>query len=81
MITLSSLAEEISPESPAISIAAVPSAPSCYSITVFTLRNNPRTTRRGVGDYHKWIRQQIETNRPYDEWVRELITEIGRAHV
>lgn len=43
-----------------------------------TLRNNPRLTRRGLLDYHSWIRKQIETNRPYNEWVKELVTATGR---
>lgn len=42
------------------------------------LRNNPRLTRRGLLDYHRWIREKIEKNRPYDEFVRELLTATGR---
>lgn len=43
-----------------------------------TLRNNPRLTRLGLSSYYTWIRKQVESNRPYDEWVRELITASGR---
>ncbi len=42
------------------------------------LRNNPRLTRRGFGAYHQWIREQVAANRPYDEFVRDLITASGR---
>lgn len=43
-----------------------------------TLRNNPQLTRRGLLDYYKWIRAQISTNRPYNEWVKELVTASGK---
>jgi hypothetical protein len=43
-----------------------------------TLRNNPRVTRLGAGDYARWIREQVQKNRPYDEWVRELLTAEGK---
>ncbi len=43
------------------------------------LRNNPRTTRSGAGAYATWIRTQLAKNRPYDEWVRDLVTATGRA--
>jgi len=43
-----------------------------------TLRNNFRLTRAGAGDYAKWIREQVEKNRPYDEWVRELLAAQGK---
>lgn len=43
------------------------------------LRNNPRQTRLGTSYYSDWIREQIETNRPYDEWVRDLITAGGKT--
>lgn len=42
------------------------------------LRNNPRVTRRGMLDYYRWIRAQIATNRPYDQFVRDLLTATGR---
>ncbi|MBM3457404.1 MAG: DUF1553 domain-containing protein [Armatimonadetes bacterium] len=43
------------------------------------LRNNPRLTRRGFGAYHKWIRDQVAANRPWDEFVREIVTASGRS--
>jgi hypothetical protein len=43
-----------------------------------TLRNNPRLTRLGLGAYAKWIREQVETNRPYDQFVRDLVTASGK---
>jgi hypothetical protein len=42
------------------------------------LRNNPRLTRAGVGPFHTWIREQIAKNRPYDEFVRDLLTATGK---
>ena len=44
-----------------------------------TLRNNPRLTRVGVVPYANWIREQIAKNRPYDEFVRDLLTASGRT--
>jgi hypothetical protein len=32
---------------------------------------------RGAFEFHRWLRGQFATNRPYDEWVRELITASG----
>lgn len=32
---------------------------------------------RGAFEFHRWLRSQMESNRPYDEWVRELITATG----
>jgi hypothetical protein len=43
-----------------------------------TLRNNPRLTRLGLGAYARWIREQVEKNRPYDEFVRDLLTATGK---
>lgn len=43
-----------------------------------TLRNNPQLTRVGAADYAGWVRKQLETNRPYDEWVRDLLTATGK---
>jgi hypothetical protein len=43
-----------------------------------TLRNNPRLTRQGLLDYSNWIREQIARNRPYDQFVRELLTASGK---
>jgi len=34
---------------------------------------------RGAYSFHRWLRKQIATNRPYDEWVRELITASGNS--
>jgi hypothetical protein len=31
-----------------------------------------------VGSYYKWIREQLATNRPYDQWVTDLITASGK---
>ncbi|MBI3860578.1 MAG: DUF1553 domain-containing protein [Planctomycetia bacterium] len=32
---------------------------------------------RGAFELHRWLRQQFAANRPYDQWVRELITAAG----
>ncbi len=32
---------------------------------------------RGAFELHRWLRGQFAVNRPYDEWVRELITAAG----
>ncbi|MDA0284037.1 MAG: DUF1553 domain-containing protein [Planctomycetota bacterium] len=32
---------------------------------------------RGAYEFHQWLRNQIAVNRPYDEWVRELLTATG----
>lgn len=32
---------------------------------------------RGAYEFHQWLRKQIAENRPYNEWVRELLTATG----
>ena len=32
---------------------------------------------RGAYEFHHWLRKQMAENRPYDEWVRELLTATG----
>jgi hypothetical protein len=34
---------------------------------------------RGAYAFQHWLRRQMATNRPYDEWVRELITATGNS--
>ena len=34
---------------------------------------------RGAYEFHRWLRTQILTNRPYDKWVRELLTATGNS--
>lgn len=34
---------------------------------------------RGAFEFHRWLRDQMARNRPYDEWVRELITASGNS--
>ena len=34
---------------------------------------------RGAYVFHRWIRRQIETNRPYDEWVKDIIVASGNS--
>lgn len=35
---------------------------------------------RGAFEFHHWLRDQFAVNRPYDEWVRELITAAGDSN-
>jgi hypothetical protein len=42
------------------------------------LRNNPRLTREGALPYSNWIRDQVRQNRPFDQWVRDLLTATGK---
>jgi hypothetical protein len=32
---------------------------------------------RGAYEFHAWLREQFSSNRPYDQWVRELVTATG----
>ncbi|MCC7374221.1 MAG: DUF1553 domain-containing protein [Verrucomicrobiales bacterium] len=43
------------------------------------LRNKRTEARhtRGTYVFHDWIRDNLQQNRPYDEWVRELLTAAG----
>lgn len=34
---------------------------------------------RGAFEFHRWLRDNFARNRPYDEWVRELITATGNS--
>jgi len=34
---------------------------------------------RGAFEFHQWLKRQFVENRPYDEWVRELITASGNT--
>lgn len=34
---------------------------------------------RGAFELHRWLRDQFAHNRPYDQWVRELITATGHS--
>ncbi len=43
------------------------------------LVNQKRLGARGAYEFHQWLRQQFRTNRPYDDWVRELITATGNS--
>ena len=42
------------------------------------LRNNPRFTREGALPYSNWIREQAQKNRPFDQFVRDLLTATAR---
>ncbi len=34
---------------------------------------------RGAFEFHRWLKEQFATNRPYDEWASELITATGNS--
>ncbi len=34
---------------------------------------------RGAFEFHRWLKTQLQTNRPYDQWVRELLTATGNS--
>ena len=34
---------------------------------------------RGAYEFHRWLRLQMADNRPYDEWVREILTASGNS--
>lgn len=43
------------------------------------LADRNKIGERGAYQFHQWLRQQIAINRPYDEWVRELLTATGNS--
>ena len=43
------------------------------------LVNSKNLGERGAFEFHRWLREQVAANRPYDQWVRELITATGNS--
>lgn len=43
------------------------------------LVNSENLGERGAYEFHRWLRQQVAANRPYDQWVRELLTASGNS--
>jgi len=43
------------------------------------LVNHDKLGDRGAYEMHRWLRTQFARNRPYDQWVRELITATGSS--
>jgi hypothetical protein len=41
--------------------------------------NSESLGNRGAYEMHRWLRQQMASNRPYDEWVHELLTATGNS--
>jgi hypothetical protein len=41
------------------------------------LVNRDKLGDRGAYEFHRWLRRQFAHNRPYDAWVRELLTASG----
>ncbi len=44
------------------------------------LVNRDKLGDRGAFEMHRWLLGQMSRNRPYDEWVRELIAASGSSH-
>jgi len=44
------------------------------------LVNRDKLGDRGAFEMHRWLVEQMSRNRPYDEWVRELISSSGSSH-
>ncbi len=43
------------------------------------LVNRDKLGDRGAFEFHRWLREQFTRNRPYDAWVRELLTASGAS--
>lgn len=43
------------------------------------LVNRDKLGDRGAFEFHRWLREQFACNRPYNEWVRDLIVASGRS--
>ena len=43
------------------------------------LVNRETLGERGAFEFHRWLRTQMANNRPYDQWVRELVTATGSS--
>jgi len=43
------------------------------------LLNRDKLGDRGAFEFHRWLHEQFTRNRPYNEWVRELIVASGRS--
>jgi hypothetical protein len=41
--------------------------------------NRDKLGDRGAFEMHRWLREQMARNRPYDQWVRELLTATGSS--
>src|SRR5262249_31142832 len=41
--------------------------------------NRDKLGDRGAYEMHRWLREQMARNRPYDQWVRELLTAKGSS--
>lgn len=45
---------------------------------ILRLKDNPINNNQIAQPYHEWIKDSIRTNKPYDQWVREMLTAEGR---
>jgi hypothetical protein len=45
------------------------------------LRNEPKTmSRKGVDRWNRWLQEQAASDRPAEQWVRELVTTLGSTY-
>ena len=49
-----------------------------YWADLLRLKDNPINNNQIAQPYHEWIKDSIRTNKPYDEWVHEMMTADGR---
>lgn len=49
-----------------------------YWADLLRLKDNPINNNQIAQPYHEYIKDNIRTNKPYDKWVREMMTAEGR---
>lgn len=49
-----------------------------YWADLLRLKDNPINNNQIAQPYHEYIKDSIRTNKPYDQWVREMMTAEGR---
>ena len=49
-----------------------------YWSDILRLKDHPINNNQIAQPYHEWIKDSIRTNKPYDEWVHEMLTAEGR---
>ncbi|MEO1984183.1 MAG: DUF1553 domain-containing protein, partial [Fuerstiella sp.] len=49
-----------------------------YWANILRLQDHPINNNQLAQPYHEWIKDSIRENKPYDEWVHEMLTAEGR---
>ncbi|MCP4172853.1 MAG: DUF1549 domain-containing protein [Fuerstiella sp.] len=49
-----------------------------YWADILRLQDHPINNNQLAQPYHEWIKDSIRENKPYDDWVREMLTAEGR---